>query len=387
MMVRAFLETPVPGNIAYSPAIIAKSIAEGLHKHGHHITFFGPEGTKLDVDAIETCSIHPVAQDQAELDDFVGTTELFADYRPALYDAYMVKQIMRRAQNGEFDAVLFHHFESAMPIAALFPDVPVIYVLHDFIDEDRRKLIELHSTPNQYFISISDSQRRDAPDLNYAATIYNGIDISMFTPDGDPEEDYLMISGRITPDKGIKEAVQIAMQADKKLLISGSVTKSDHWYFDEYIKPYLSNRILFLGMLEREQLVKYYQNAAGFLAPLQWQEPFGLTLVEAGACGTPVIAFNRGSVPEIIKDGKTGFIVNNSAEMILAIEKLDRIKRKDCREHIAKHFSEETMVANYEAVIGKIVAEHKRKTTMPFLQRNKALGQKMRRISKRLLSS
>ncbi|USN96903.1 MAG: glycosyltransferase family 4 protein [Candidatus Nomurabacteria bacterium] len=387
MMVRAFLETPPPGNVAYSPAIIAQTLAEGLQQRGHTVTFFGPEGTKLDVDTIETYGMHSVAKDQAELDDFVGTTELFSDYRPALYDASFVKKILERAASGEFDCVLFHHFESALPIAGLFPKVPVVYIVHDFIDSDRREAIEMHSTPNQHFISISDSQRRDAPDINYAATVYNGIDTDLFTTDGEPE-DYLMISGRVTPDKGVKEAVQIAMQTDRKLLISGSVSKSDQWYFDEHVKPYLSNKILFLGMLERAQLVKYYQNSGGLLMPIQWQEPFGLAMVEAGACGTPVIAFNRGSVQEVVKDEKTGFIVNNSAEMILAIEKLPTIKRKDCRDHVVKNFSLTTMIDGYEEVLTRIVSENaKPKKPQPDQGTPARISQKVIRISKRLLNS
>lgn len=387
MMVRAFLETPPPGNVAYSPAIIAQTLAEGLQQRGHTVTFFGPEGTKVDVSAIETYGVRSVAKDQAELDDFVGTSELFSNYRPALYDEYVVKRIMERASTGEFDCVLFHHFESAMPIAGLFPKVPVFYILHDFIDYARREAIEMHSTPNQHFISISDSQRRDAPDINYTSTVYNGIDTELFKADGEPE-DYLMISGRVTPDKGVKEAVQIALQAGRRLLVSGSVSKADQWYFEENVKPHLSNKILFLGMLEREQLVKYYQNAAGLLMPIQWQEPFGLAMVEAGACGTPVIAFNRGSVPEIVVDGKTGFIVDNSAEMILAIEKLPKIKRQDCRDHVVKNFSISKMINGYEAAIQKVLAESARPKKPQTPQGpTTRISQKVIRISKRLLNS
>lgn len=385
MMVRSFLETPVPGNIAYSPAIIAKSVAEGLEKRGHSVTFFGPEGTKLNVTAIDTSSLHSIAKSQDDLDEFVGTNELFNDYLPSLYDSFVVKKILQRAADGEFDCVLFNHFESALPVASLFPTVPIVHIVHDFIDHRRREAIELQGTPNQYFISISNSQRRDAPDLNYAATVYNGIDTDLFKPDGEPD-DYLMISGRVTPDKGVKEAVQIAMQTNRRLLISGQVSKPDYWYFEEHIKPFLNNRILFLGMLDRDQLVKYYQNAAGLLMPIQWQEPFGLAMTEAGACGTPVIAFNRGSVPEVIRDGKTGFIVNNSAEMILAIEKLPSIRRKDCREHVVKNFSTNKMVSEYESVLTKIVGEHSTKPHSPF-ESGKKLGQKVRRISKKLLNS
>ncbi|MCA9335014.1 glycosyltransferase family 4 protein [Candidatus Saccharibacteria bacterium] len=388
MMVRAYLETPPPGNVAYSPAIIAQTLAEGLQQRGHSVTFFGPEGTKIDVDHCESYGVRSVAKDQAELDEFVGTYELFGDYRPALYDSFVVKNIMERAAKGEFDCVIFHHFESAMPIAGMFPKVPVLYILHDFIDNERRESIEMHSTPNQHFVSISDSQRRDAPDINYIETVYNGIDIELFTTNNEPEDDYLMISGRVTPDKGTKEAVQIALQTDRKLLISGSVSKANQWYFDEHVKPYLSNKILFLGMLEREQLVKYYQNAAGLLMPIQWQEPFGLAMVEAGACGTPVIAFNRGSVPEVVKDGKTGFIVNNSAEMILAIEKLPKIKRQDCRDHVVKNFSIAKMIDGYESVILQLVSKNKppKKKNTPQHKKDR-ISQKVIRISKRLLNS
>lgn len=385
MMVRGFLETPVPNNIAYSPATVAKSIAEGLQNSNHTVTFFGPEGTKLDVSAVETCSLHPIAKTQSELDEFLSSPDLFENYRPSLYDTYVAKQILQRAAKKEFDCVIFHHFESALPVASLFPTVPIIYILHDFIDEHRRQAMELHSSPNQHFISISNSQRRDAPDLNYAATIYNGIDTELFTTDGEPE-DYLMISGRVTPDKGVKEAVQIALQTGKRLLISGSLSKPDSWYFDAHIKPFLNNKILFLGMLEREQLVKYYQKAAGLLVPIQWQEPFGLGMAEANACGTPVIAFNRGSVPELVKDKQTGFIVNNSAEMIMAIEKLPSIKRKDCREHAVANFSIEKMVKNYDTVLREIIGKKQKTKKRSAPETGRAIHQRVRKISRRLLN-
>lgn len=385
MMVRAFLETPVPGNIAYSPAFVAKNVAEGLQRRGHAVTFFGPEGTKLDVEAVQTCSLHSVAKTQAELDDFVGSSELFQNYRPALYDTYVAKKILERAADGEFDCVMFHHFESVLPIASLFPKVPVVMVIHDSIDKPRREALELHNAPNLHYISISHSQRRDAPDLNYAATVHNGVDTEVFAPDGEPEG-YLMISGRITPDKGVKEAVQMAMQSNRRLLISGSLSKVDYWYFEEHIKPFLSNKILFLGMIDRVQLAKYYQNAAGLLMPIQWQEPFGLAMIEAGACGTPVIAFNRGSVPEIIKHGKTGFIVNNSAEMIMAIEKLPSIKRKDCRDHIVVNFSMEKMITGYESALRNIVGDQAQKRQRLAVGKGTSLTRRVRKISKKLLN-
>lgn len=363
MMVRGFLPTPAPNDIAYSPAGVAQAIAEGLAKRGHQITFFGPEGTVLRHDVtIETCSIRPTATTMSDFDEQIATHDLFSDYRFGLYDGTMARTMLTRAKNGEFDCVIFNHFESALSLAPLFPTVPIVYILHDNMDADRRRVIEQNASSNQFFISISNSQRRGVPDLQYAATIYNGVDTDIFTRCNE-HEDYLMIAGRITPEKGVKEAVQVAVQTKRRLLIAGSLSKQNYWYFDEHIKPYLDDKILFLGMLGREQLVKYYQKAAAVLAPIQWDEPFGLSMAEANACGTPVIAFRRGSVPEVVADGKSGFVVDNSAEMIMAIDKLKKISHQNCAEHANSHFSESIMINNYEKTLQRIINEWHKPTS------------------------
>ncbi|MBM3209791.1 glycosyltransferase family 4 protein [Candidatus Saccharibacteria bacterium] len=356
MMVRSFLETPVPNDIAYSPATVAKVVAEGLHAAGHEVTFFGPEGTSLATH-VETCSMRPFFSTMSDFDAMVSATDLFTDYRFSLADSAMAGNILDRAQAGEFDIVVFNHFESALALAPRYPTVPIAYILHDFMDGPRVETINQHSSPNQYFISISNNQRRDAPDLQYAATVYNGIDTNLFTLSEEPE-DYLLFSGRITPNKGVKEAVQAAIQSNHRLLIAGNLSKQDMWYFDEHVKPYLDDKILFLSMLGREQLVKYYQKAKAVLMPTQWEEPFGLTAAEANACGTPVIAFKRGAVPEVVEDGKTGFIVDNSAEMVEAIAKVDLIDRRACNKRVFENFTKEIMVENYIQVLQKIVAQH-----------------------------
>ena len=137
-------------------------------------------------------------------------------------------------------------------------------------------------------------------------------------------------------------------------------------------------------MLDKEQLVKYYKKAAALLMPIQWQEPFGLSMVEANACGTPVIAFNRGSVPEVIVDGKTGFIVDNSAEMILSIAKLNKIKRKECREHVVKNFSRTIMIENYERVLQDIVTNHTPDKSPHRAGRPKHIKRKLTKLSRKI---
>jgi len=139
------------------------------------------------------------------------------------------------------------------------------------------------------------------------------------------------------------------------LFLVGQVLPNYQWYFDEYIKPHLSDRILYLGLIDQEQLKRYYQKAAALLMPIRWEEPFGLTMAEAMACGTPVIAFRRGSVPEVVVDGKTGFIVENTADMTETIENIGKIKRRDCRQHVENHFTLSHMVNQYESVLSSIV--------------------------------
>jgi glycosyltransferase involved in cell wall biosynthesis len=353
MMVRAYLVSPVSNDIAYSPTGVAVAIAEGLAKRGHEVTFFGPEGTKLET-TVETCNVRPLATTANQLFDLVNVTDLFKDYVPSLYDQYMVRVMFERARAGEFDVLFFHHPESAAPYARLYPDVPVVFTLHDYLDTTRRQIMEMHTSPNQHFVSISNSQRRDAPDLKYAATVYNGIDTDEFAF-SDSHEDYLMFAGRIVPEKGLKEAVQVALQTGKRLLIAGSTLPTSQWYFDEHVKPFLSDKILYLGMMDRDQMAKYYQKALALLVPIQWEEPFGLTMAEAMACGTPIIAFRRGSVPEVVDDTKTGFIVDNTSSMIAAVEKIDSISRKQCRKHVENNFSLLQMIDGYEKVLTDIV--------------------------------
>ncbi|HEY5695762.1 MAG TPA: glycosyltransferase family 4 protein [Candidatus Saccharimonadales bacterium] len=376
MMVRAFMASPVPNDIAYSPTSVAISIAEGLGARGHDVTFFGPEGTKLGNNVkVDTHNIRPLATTAQQLYELVASTDLFQDYVPSLYDQYMARDMFERANSGEFDALVFHHPESAMGLAKLYPKVPVLYVLHDFIDDRRRQVFEMHLSPNQHFVSISNSQRRDAPDFPYVDTIHNGIDTDLFSYSEDAE-DYLMYAGRIVPDKGAKEAVQVALQTGRRLIITGQYSPVTQWYFDEHIKPHLNDRILYLGQIDKTQMAKYYRKAAALLVPIHWEEPFGLTMAEAMSCGTPVIAFHRGSVPEIIEDGKTGFIVDNTSEMIDTIENIGKIKRRDCRSHVEKNFTITTMVNRYEKVLHNVIYSTPPKTKT-FIEGVKLISEKI----------
>lgn len=362
MMVRSLLTTPVPRDIGYSPATVAQQVAEGLQAGGHEVTFFGPEGTALDVASVETCGLKPRVTNQKQFDEFLEDPDLFDKYLVGLDDSVLAHKMLEGAKSGLYDCVMFHHFESVLAIAQNYPTVPIVHVLHDFIDESRRDILYRHATPNQYFISISDNQRTNAPELNYIGTVYNGIDIDNFSFNSEPGE-YLFFSGRITPDKGVKEAVSVARATKRQLLIAGPLSKPHYWYFDEHVKPYLDDQILYLGLLDKSQLIKYYRRASALLVPIQWQEPFGLTMAEANACGTPVIAFRKGSVPEVIEDSYNGLIVDNEAEMVMAVKQIPTIKRENCRKNVEKKFTLEIMAERYETVLTKMVKDFASKSS------------------------
>lgn len=356
-MVRGIFPALKDGGMIYSPLQVAITVAEGLHKRGHPVTYFGPTGTSIKAKT-ETYGIKPLVETTTELQRLVETKDLFTAYVPGLWGSYFVKQMFEKAARGEFDLLHFHHPEVALPFVSMFPNVPVVYTLHDYVDERRRQATKLHDSKNQFYVSISDHQRTFAPDFNYAGTVYNGIDTSLFKPDGD-KRDYLLFAGRIIKEKGAKEAVQVALKTNSKLLIAGPLLEKDQGYFDKYIKPYLNRKIRYLGYVKHEKMVGLYQNAKALLMPVQWEEPFGLTMIEAMSCGTPVIALSRGSIPEVVVDGKTGFITNSLSGMAKAVGKLGSIKSADCRRHVEKNFSNEKMINNYELTFKEIIKKHK----------------------------
>jgi glycosyltransferase involved in cell wall biosynthesis len=174
-------------------------------------------------------------------------------------------------------------------------------------------------------------------------------------PFGEKGGDYLLYVGRIAMEKGVHFAIEVAEQLDLPLIIAAKVDVSDQPYFRAYIEPRLSDRIQWIGEVEEEERNKLMAGAKCFLHPVTWREPFGLTLIEAMACGSPVVAFNRGSIPEIIKTGVTGYVVEDTESMIDAVDGIGAIDRKACREHALKNFSAQKMTDGYEAIYKKLV--------------------------------
>lgn len=353
-MVTGHFTTPPPKGIIYAPMDIAIWISEGLVRKGHKVDFYATKGSNINVTKVisrELPALKKNGENNILKGPQVGGAEINKIFH--LWDQYLIAEMFRQAEKGKYDILHIHPADRALPLALSHSKISVVYTLHDPIYPWRAKVFKMFSSPNQYYVSLSDAQRKPAPDLNYLATIYNGININLF-PFSQDHDDYLLLVGRLHPEKGVAEAVEVARKAGEKLLIIGPPVTGEYW--EKRVAPYLGGKIKYLGYVPYKKLFHYYQRAKATLLPIQWEEPFGLVMAESMACGTPVIAFRRGSVPEVIIDGKTGFIVNTIDQMVGAIKKIDRIDRKNCRSHVEEKFAIEHMIDRYEEEFLKLVA-------------------------------
>ena len=214
----------------------------------------------------------------------------------------------------------------------------------------------LQVAKKQYFTTISQGNKKCYPFLNWQGVVHNGLEKSQFEYNNKPD-DYLLFLGRVCHEKGVEEAIEAANLAGKKLIIAGQ--PSSETYFNSIIKPKINKNIKYFGIANFNQKIKLFKNAKAVLHPHLLPEGFGNTMIEAQACGTPVIAYPYGSSPEVIKDKKTGFIVKDIKGMVSAIKKIDKINRQDCRDFVEKNFSIKKMVDGYENIFKKIVANNK----------------------------
>jgi glycosyltransferase involved in cell wall biosynthesis len=247
---------------------------------------------------------------------------------------------------------IIHNQFDFLPLSyAGLTDTPVVTTIHGFSSP---RIMPVYRKYNHrtHYVSISDADR--SPELDYIATIHHGIDTGNFTYNADPAGDYMLYYGRIHPDKGTKEAVEIAMALDMPLIIAGII--QDEEYFNTRVKPFLKEgKIEYIGSVGEDRRDALLGNARLLVHPISFNEPFGLSIVEAMACGTPVVAFNKGSMPELIVDGRNGFLAENSGDAIEKIRRIDTISRQSCREHVEQNFSKEIMAGRYIEVYQKIL--------------------------------
>jgi glycosyltransferase involved in cell wall biosynthesis len=255
----------------------------------------------------------------------------------------------------EFDVIHFHIAQLHFPVMRRLPDVAHVTTLHGRLDLDELRPLykEFSDMP---VVSISDAQRLPLPEAGWVATIHHGLPPGLFEFHPAPGK-YLAFLGRISPEKGVDRAIAIATACGDRLRIAAKVDAADREYFEREIRPLLDHPLVeFIGEIPDSEKNAFLGGAKALLFPIDWPEPFGLVMIEAMACGLPVIAFPGGSVPEIIDDGLTGFIVNTIDEAIDAVRRIDTLDRRECRETFERRFTARRMASDYVELYRQLVA-------------------------------
>ena len=264
----------------------------------------------------------------------------------------MLEHVFQRAE--EFDLIHFHIDYLHFPLSrrGAFSQLTT---LHGRLDLPDLPLLydEFSEMP---LVSISNSQRKPLSQANWVGTVYHGLPPSSFTFREKPEN-YLLFLGRISPEKRVDRAIEIARRTQCKLKICAKIDRADRYHFNKHIKHLLDHPLIeFIGEVGHEKKNELLGGALALLFPIDWPEPFGLVMIEALACGTPVIAFPCGSVPEIIVQGKTGFIVNEIEEAVDAVQRISSIDRKECRREFENRFTDWHMTQDYLRIYRQQVA-------------------------------
>ena len=313
---------------------VVSNLTEGLVERGYDVTLFAT-GDSVTSAKLEWVCPHGFYEDES----------LDAGVCQWLH----ISNAFEKAR--EFDIIHSHYDFYPLTFSRL-TDTPLLTTIHGF--SSARILPVYRKYGNSYYVSISDADRAEG--LNYVATVYNGIDVDSFEYNDTPD-DYLLFFGRISRDKGTHQAIALAKETGMTLKIAGLVASEHRVYFEKYVKPEIDgDHIQYLGTVSPEQRNILLKNAYCSLHLISFAEPFGLTLVESLACGTPVIATNKGSVPEILIDGVTGFIVESVSEAFEKVEQVRNISRQNCRKR-ALHFDQARMVDGYVKVYDAIMEQ------------------------------
>lgn len=303
---------------------VASTLAEGLIERGIEVTLFAT-GDSITKGKLESVCKHPYAENP-QVD-------------PKVWECLHISHVME--QSDRFD-IIHNHFDFLPLTYSRLIKTPMITTIHGFSSPRIVPVYKKYNDSTSY-ISISNADRH--PDLSYLRTIYHGIDPREFTFRKE-KESYLLYFGRIHPEKGAHIAIAIARQSGYKLKIAGLI--QDQNYFDNEILPHIDgDKVVYEGNADPEIRNELLGNALALLHPIFFDEPFGLSVAEAMMCGTPVIAFDRGSMPELIADGVTGYLVNNLPEAVAAVAKLRDIDASTCRRHAIQHFGITRMIDEY----------------------------------------
>jgi len=327
----------VPPKLYGGTERIVSYLTEELVRQGHDVTLFASG------DSMTSARLIPVCHESLRLSPHV--------IDPLAHHTLLLEEVFRRKQ--EFDIIHFHIDYLHFPLSRR-EHVANVTTLHGRLDLP--DLVPLYDAYRDMpLISISDAQRRPLPRVNWRATVYHGMPEDCLIP-GAGEGNYLAFLGRISPEKGVDEAIAIAKRVGMPLKIAAKVDRADREYFERVIKAQLNHELIeYIGEIGYAEKNEFLGNAAALLFPIQWPEPFGIVMMEAMACGTPVIAYSRGSVPEVIEDGVNGYIVHDVDEAVAALKRIGCLDRVQCRSRFEERFTARRMAEDYVAVYEQLV--------------------------------
>jgi len=329
----------VPPKLYGGTERVVSWLTEELVNLGHDVTLFA------SADSITTARLAPVCPKSLRLNRQCIDS--------LAHHIVMLDQVLDEVSN--FDLVHFHIDYLHFPYSSRqsFPHVTTLHGRLDIPD-----LVPLYRKfPFEPVISISDAQRMPLPNVNWQGTVHHGLPKDSFTPYYEPGK-YLAFLGRISPEKGLEEAIEITKRAGLALKIAAKVDRVDSEYFKTNIEPLLHHPLIeFVGEIGHPDKNSFLGNAAAVLFPVNWPEPFGIVMIEAMACGTPVIAYNRGSVPEIIEQGVNGFIAAGAEDAVKAVQNILEIDRRLCRQRFEQRFTSSRMTRDYLAIYENLVGQ------------------------------
>jgi len=320
----------VPPKLYGGTERIISWLTEDLIALGHEVTLFASGDSVTSAALVPGCCC-ALAPD--------ATADLHVSY------AVLLEKVSQMA--SDFDVIHCHTEWLHLPLVHRI-GTPFVTTLHGRLDRpDLRRVAE--TFPNAPFVSVSDSQRAPQPDLNWLGTVHHGTPPDLLRPCFAPDT-YLAFLGRITPDKGPETAIRWAQAAGRSLRVAAKVPRGEKHYFEKHVAPLMGDDIDFMGEVDDLEKQSFLGKAAALLFPIDWPEPFGLVMIEAMACGTPVIATRRGAVSEIIADGVTGFLVDSEQEALAAISRVAALDRRRVRDEFERRFTARRMTNDYVAI-------------------------------------
>jgi glycosyltransferase involved in cell wall biosynthesis len=312
-------------------------LTEELVRQGHQVTLFASGDSVTQARLVEACP-RSLRLDKQCVDQLA-------------HHVVLLEQVFRQA--SAFDLIHFHIDYLHFPLSVR-QYIPTVTTLHGRLDLP--DLVPLYQMfPTMPVVSISNSQRVPLPGINWLGTVYHGLPEDLYTFRETPGT-YLAFLGRIAPEKGIEQAIAIAQQVGIPLKIAAKVDRADREYFQQVVQPLLKNSLVeYVGEVGEGKKEAFLGEAYALLFPIDWPEPFGLVMIEAMACGTPVIAYPRGSVPEVLEDGVTGWIVEGIEEAVQAVERVPTLSRSRCRQVFEERFSASRMAHDYLRIYRRLL--------------------------------